>query len=152
VFWLVKTGGRRRLPVQHPEPGRHLKAVAESAMREVIGRSDIQADLTGARQTIETGVHDLMQRRSTAIRRAPGHAGARAEGRSARASDRQLRDVAGGTRRSRARADESETYAQSASCRSADVRRRSSSGGSLSRQTVAEAKGQAARYSQVFEE
>ena len=31
-----------------------MKAVAESAMREVIGRSDIQPILTGARQTIET--------------------------------------------------------------------------------------------------
>jgi modulator of FtsH protease HflK len=36
--------------------------VAESAMREVIGRSEIQPILTGARQTIETAVQDLMQK------------------------------------------------------------------------------------------
>src|SRR5436189_5694127 len=36
-------------------------AVAESAMREVVGRSSIQPILTGARQNIETGVQDLMQ-------------------------------------------------------------------------------------------
>src|ERR1700739_3213325 len=35
---------------------------AESAMREVIGRSNIQAILTGARQTIETAVQELMQK------------------------------------------------------------------------------------------
>ncbi|HKF99527.1 MAG TPA: FtsH protease activity modulator HflK, partial [Xanthobacteraceae bacterium] len=37
-------------------------AVAESAMREVIGRLQIQPILTGARQTIEGEVHDLMQK------------------------------------------------------------------------------------------
>jgi membrane protease subunit HflK len=31
-------------------------------MREVVGRSEIQAILTGARQATETGVHDLMQK------------------------------------------------------------------------------------------
>ncbi len=36
--------------VQQPEGT--VKAVAESAMREVIGHSNIQAILTGARQTI----------------------------------------------------------------------------------------------------
>jgi len=39
-----------------------VKAVAESAMREVIGRPNIQPILTGARTTIETGVQELMQK------------------------------------------------------------------------------------------
>ena len=39
-----------------------VKAVAESAMREVIGKSNALAILTGARQNIETQVHDLMQK------------------------------------------------------------------------------------------
>jgi modulator of FtsH protease HflK len=39
-----------------------VKAVAESAMREVVGRSNIQPILTGARQNIETAVHELMQK------------------------------------------------------------------------------------------
>jgi modulator of FtsH protease HflK len=39
-----------------------VKAVAESAMREVIGRSLIQPILTGARTTNEQGVQELMQR------------------------------------------------------------------------------------------
>ena len=39
-----------------------MKAVAESAMREVVGRSNIQPILTGARQNIETAVQELMQK------------------------------------------------------------------------------------------
>ena len=39
-----------------------MKAVAESAMREVIGRSNIQPILTGARTTTEAGVQELMQK------------------------------------------------------------------------------------------
>jgi modulator of FtsH protease HflK len=39
-----------------------VKAVAEASMREVIGRSTIQPILTGARQNIETGVQELMQK------------------------------------------------------------------------------------------
>ena len=39
-----------------------MKAVAESAMREVIGRSDIEPILTGARQMTEAAVQNLMQK------------------------------------------------------------------------------------------
>ena len=46
--------------IQNPEGT--VKAVAESAMREVVGRSNIQPILTGARQNIETAVQELMQR------------------------------------------------------------------------------------------
>src|SRR5882757_3678728 len=48
-----------KIDIQQPEGT--VKAVAESAMREVVGRSNIQPILTGARQNIETGVQDLMQ-------------------------------------------------------------------------------------------
>lgn len=70
VFWMVKpaapgstedVGAANFLfNVQNPEGT--IKAVAESAMREVIGRTNIQPILTGARQGIETAVHELMQR------------------------------------------------------------------------------------------
>ncbi|MBX3553963.1 MAG: FtsH protease activity modulator HflK [Pseudolabrys sp.] len=62
VLWRVKpTGvGDYLFNIQNPEGT--VKAVAESAMREVVGRSDIQPILTGARQTIETAVQDLMQK------------------------------------------------------------------------------------------
>jgi membrane protease subunit HflK len=62
VLWKVKpTGvGDYLFNIQNPEGT--VKAVAESAMREVIGRTEIQPILTGARQTIETAVQDLMQK------------------------------------------------------------------------------------------
>jgi modulator of FtsH protease HflK len=62
VLWKVKPNrvGDYLFNVQSPEGT--VKAVAESAMREVIGRSNIQAILTGARQTIETAVQELMQK------------------------------------------------------------------------------------------
>jgi len=62
VLWRVKPNrvGDYLFNVQNPEGT--VKAVAESAMREVIGRSNIQPILTGARQTIETAVQDLMQK------------------------------------------------------------------------------------------
>ncbi len=46
--------------IQNPEGT--VKAVAESAMREVIGRSQIQPILTGARNTTEQAVQELMQK------------------------------------------------------------------------------------------
>ena len=62
VLWKVKpTGvGDYLFNIQNPEGT--VKAVAESAMREVIGRSEIQPILTGARQTTENAVQELMQR------------------------------------------------------------------------------------------
>ncbi|MGC2123894.1 MAG: FtsH protease activity modulator HflK, partial [Xanthobacteraceae bacterium] len=62
VFWKVKPSavGDYLFNIQNPEST--VKAVAESAMREVIGRSNIQGILTGARQTIETAVQVSMQK------------------------------------------------------------------------------------------
>ena len=55
---------------EHPEfyafnlrhPDETVKAVSESAMREVIGRSQIQNILTSGRKTIEPAVQDLIQK------------------------------------------------------------------------------------------
>jgi membrane protease subunit HflK len=60
VLWKVKDAANFLFNVQNPEGT--IKAVAESAMREVIGRSTIQPILTGARQNIEQAVHELMQK------------------------------------------------------------------------------------------
>ena len=62
VFWLVKPNGASEYLFNIQNPEGTVKAVAESAMREVIGRLQIQPILTGARQTIEGAVHDLMQK------------------------------------------------------------------------------------------
>src|ERR1700730_1773244 len=62
VFWLIKPDGAGDYLFNIQQPEGTVKAVAESAMREVIGRSEIQPILTGARATIETAVQELMQR------------------------------------------------------------------------------------------
>ena len=62
VFWVVKPAGVAEYLFNIQNPEGTVKAVAESAMREVMGRSQIQPVLTGARQSIEGGVVDLMQK------------------------------------------------------------------------------------------
>jgi modulator of FtsH protease HflK len=63
VLWRIdpkpESVGKYLFNIQNPEGT--VKAVAESAMREVIGRTDIQQVLT-VRQPIETAVQDLMQK------------------------------------------------------------------------------------------
>ena len=61
VFWLVKPSGTADYLFNIQQPEGTVKAVAESAMREIIGRSELEPILTGARQTIETAVQALMQ-------------------------------------------------------------------------------------------
>src|SRR5882757_8750009 len=60
VFWQVKTGGAGEYLFNIQNPQGTVKAVSESAMREVVGRSDIQPVLL--RQNIETPVQELIQR------------------------------------------------------------------------------------------
>ena len=62
VFWLIKPNGAGDYLFNIQQPEGTVKAVAESAMREVVGHSEIQPILTGARQTVEVAVQDLMQR------------------------------------------------------------------------------------------
>jgi modulator of FtsH protease HflK len=61
VLWKVKLNGVGDYLFNIQQPEGTVKAVAESAMREVVGRSNIQPILTGARQNIETAVQELMQ-------------------------------------------------------------------------------------------
>ncbi|MGP9811508.1 FtsH protease activity modulator HflK [Rhodopseudomonas sp. NSM] len=62
VLWRIKPDGVGNFLFNIQNPEGTVKAVAESAMREVIGRSNIQPILTGARTTIESGVQELMQK------------------------------------------------------------------------------------------
>ena len=50
VLWKIKPDGLGDFLFNIQDPEGTVKAVAESAMREVIGRSNIQPILTGARQ------------------------------------------------------------------------------------------------------
>jgi len=62
VLWRIAPDGVGKYLFNIQNPEGTVKAVAESAMREVIGRSEIQPILTGARNTTETAVHQLMQK------------------------------------------------------------------------------------------
>jgi len=62
VLWRIKPDGVGNYLFNIQNPEGTVKAVAESAMREVVGRSEIQPILTGARQNIENAVQELMQR------------------------------------------------------------------------------------------
>lgn len=59
VFWQIKDAGLYLFNIQNPEAT--VKAVAESAMREVIGKNPIQRILTEGRQPIEIGTQELIQ-------------------------------------------------------------------------------------------
>ena len=60
VFWVIKDAPSYLFNLENPRVS--VKVVAESAMREIIGKSDIQPILTGARQKTEAAVLALMQK------------------------------------------------------------------------------------------
>ncbi len=60
VFWVVKDAGDYLFNVEDPDAT--IKAVAESAMREVVGRSQFESILTQDREAIQIEVKDLMQK------------------------------------------------------------------------------------------
>jgi modulator of FtsH protease HflK len=60
ILWLVKPGGASDYLFNIEQPEGTVKAVGESAMREIVGRSTLQPVLT-ERQPIETAVQELMQ-------------------------------------------------------------------------------------------
>ena len=62
VLWRIKPNGVGNFLFNIQNPEGTVKAIAESAMREVIGRSNIQPILTGARTQTESTVQDLMQK------------------------------------------------------------------------------------------
>jgi membrane protease subunit HflK len=60
VFWVIKDAGAYQFNVEDPEGA--VKAVAESAMREVVGRSQFESILTQDREHIQMEVRELMQK------------------------------------------------------------------------------------------
>jgi membrane protease subunit HflK len=62
VFWQVRPDKVSDYLFNISQQESTVKAVAESAMREIVGRNDIGPILTGARQGIEKDVFELMQR------------------------------------------------------------------------------------------
>jgi modulator of FtsH protease HflK len=154
VFWLVKSGGAGEYLFNIQNPEGTVKAVAESAMREVIGRSEIQPILTGARQSIETSVHELMQKVLDTYQ-----AGVQVTQVQLQKVDPPAQVIESFREVQAARADlvrlqnEAETYANQ---KVPDARGQASKilqdAEAYKSQTVAEATGQASRFGKVYEE
>ena len=60
IFWVIKDAGNFLFKIQDPEGT--VKAAAETAMREVIARSNIQPILTEGRSVIETETQEIIQK------------------------------------------------------------------------------------------
>ena len=154
VFWLIKpTGaGQYLFNIQNPEGT--VKAVAESAMREAIGRANIQAVLTGARQATEGAVQELMQKTLDEY-----GAGVQVTQVQLQKVDppAQVIDAFRDVQAARADAErlqnEAQTYANrvvpESRGRSAQITQAAEA---YREQTVAEAKGQTARFIKVYDE
>jgi membrane protease subunit HflK len=154
VLWKVKPSavGDFLFDVQAPEGT--VKAVAEAAMREVVGQSNIGPILTGARQTIETGVQELMQKTLDSY-----GAGVLIQQVQLQKVDPPtqvidaFRDVQAARSDLERLQNEAETYANrvipEARGRSAKIIQDAEA---YRQQTVAEATGQASRFSQVYEQ
>ncbi len=155
VFWVIKPGGgaaQYLFNIQNAEGT--VKAVAESAMREVIGRSEIQPILTGARQNIETGVQELMQKvlddygagiQITQVQLQKVDPPAQVID--------AFRDVQAARADLERAQNEAQTYANrvipEARGRAAQITQAAEA---YREQTVAEARGQAGRFSKIYEE
>jgi modulator of FtsH protease HflK len=59
IFWRIRDAQKYLFNIQKPDIT--VKEVAESAMRDIVGQSNIQPLLTGARQKTEQAVQKLMQ-------------------------------------------------------------------------------------------
>jgi membrane protease subunit HflK len=154
VFWLIKPNGVGDYLFNIQAPEGTVKAVAESAMREVIGRNDIQGILTAQRQTIERAVQELMQRTLDSYR-----AGIQITQVQLQKVDPPAQVIDAFRDVQAARADleraqnEAQTYANriipEARGRSAQILQ---SAEAYRAQTVAEARGQTSRFIQIYEQ
>jgi membrane protease subunit HflK len=131
-----------------------VKAIAESAMREIVGRTQIQKILTAERKVIEPAVQDLMQKALDDYK-----AGVKIIQVQLQSVDppeqviAAFRDVTAAQQDQDRLRNEAEAYANrvvpEARGQSAQILQQAQA---YREQTVAEAKGQASRFQQVFEE
>jgi modulator of FtsH protease HflK len=154
VLWVIKPGGVADYLFNIQNPEGTVKAAAESAMREVIGRSEIERVLTGARQSIEGAVQELMQK--TLDRYGAGVQINQVQllkvDPPAQVID-SFRDVQAAKSDAERTQNEARTYANQvipeARGKAAQIRQAAEA---YREQTIAEAAGQAARFLKVLEE
>jgi modulator of FtsH protease HflK len=154
VLWRIKPKGAADFLFNIQNPEGTVKAVAESAMREVVGKSNIQPILTGARTSTEQSVQELMQR--TLDHYGSGIQIAQVQMQKvdppAQVID-SFRDVQAARADLERLQNEAQTYANrvvpDARGRAAQILQVAEG---YRQQAIAEAKGQSARFLKVFEE
>jgi len=154
VLWRIKPDGVGDYLFNIQNPEGTVKAVAESAMREVIGRSEIAPILTGSRAATEAAVHDLMQKTLNDY-----GAGVLVQQVQMQKVDLpaqvidSFRDVQAAQADQQRLQNEAQTYANrivpEAKGRAAQILQGADG---YKQQAVAEAKGQTSRFLQVYEE
>jgi membrane protease subunit HflK len=154
VFWQVKKDKVSDFLFNIQQVENSVKAVAEAAMREVVGRTSIQPILTGARAGIELEVQELTQK----ILDFYGAGVVVTQVQMAKVDPPQSvidsqRDVQVARADAEKAQNEAQRYANSivpeARGKAAKIQQDSEA---YREQTVAEAKGQAARFLKVYEE
>jgi len=154
VFWQVKQDKISDFLFNIQQVENSVKAVAEAAMREVVGRTSIQPILTGARAGIELEVQELTQK----ILDYYGAGVVITQVQMQKADPPQSviewqRDVQVARADAEKAQNEAQRYANSivpeARGKAAKIQQDSEA---YREQTVAEAKGQAARFLKVYEE
>jgi modulator of FtsH protease HflK len=158
VFWNVKDAPaylfNMRNPGNDPDGNANVKAVAESAMREIIGKNDIQPILTKSRQEIEEAVKTLIQQTLDSYK-----SGIQITQVNLQKVDPPAEVIAAFRDVQAARADqerarnEAQTYANRVIPEArGDAQRILQAAQGYREQTVAEAKGRTERFLKVYEE
>ena len=154
VFWQIKPDGASEYLFNIQQPEGTVKAVAESAMREVVGQSESQPILTGARASIESAVQGLMQK--TLDHYGAGIQVAQVQLQKVDPPASVLdsfRDVQAATSDAERAQNEAQTYSNKVVPEArGEAAKITQAAEAYKSQTVAEAKGQTSRFLQVYEE
>ena len=152
VTWRVSNASQFVFTLRDPEAS--VKAVAESAMREVVGRTPLNAILTTGRGQIQQQVRDLMQRTLDSW-----GAGVRVDEVQIRSVDppqevrAAFRDVASAAQDAASAQNEANTYRNRVINEAkGDAARIVQSAQGYREQAVREAAGDAARFNSIYEE
>ena len=154
VIWQIDPTKPENFAFNVRRPRETIKAVAESAMREVIGRSQIQRILTAERKVIEPAVQELIQK--VLDEYGLGAKIIQVQLQSVDPPEQVIaafRDVTAAQQDQDRLRNEAEAYANRVvpEARGAAARISQEAQG-YREQTVAEARGQASRFSQVLEQ
>ena len=154
VLWRIKPKGVGEYLFNIQNPEGTVKAVAESAMREVVGRSEIQPILTGARQSIEVAVQELMQKTLDQLQRR--HPGQQVQMQKVDPPPQVIdsfRDVQAARADLERAQNEAQTYANRVVPEArGQVAQIVQAAEAYKSQTVAEANGQTSRFTKIYDE